>query len=64
MKSGEVSDELYLFRIQMEWDAIVFPSLHVERQAQLFKLWWLLKISVLRMKREKSMHTKPIFQRG
>ena len=47
IQPGEVGDELHFFRIQMEWNAIAFPTWHMQRQAQLFELYWLLKVPVL-----------------
>ena len=45
--SGEVGDELYLFRIQMMRDSTAFSTWHIKCQAQLFELYWLLKVPVL-----------------
>lgn len=47
IQPGEVGDELYLFRIQMMWDSTAFSTWHIKCQAQLFELYWLLKVPVL-----------------
>ena len=61
IQPGEVGNGLRFLRIHMEWDAIAFFTLHVQRQAQLFELFWLLKVPVGGRK-EQSRYAKPSIQ--